>query len=175
MEQYSTTASFTGRADPVLAAAVATLTNNGFAIVDRMDGRATLTGPGLTSTRQNPILGTSRIEITARGQTLHVDADLGGVDTMRRFLTWFPLLLGLGLGLLFAVLGSAGWGGNVDLGVGLPWAPGVQRAFAALALGLLPVVPWLFISPLMIRMVRRRTQQALDTLANNAAFAGRSG
>jgi hypothetical protein len=173
VEQYSTTASFTGRADPVLSAAVTTLTNNGFAIVDRMNGRTTLAGPGLTSTRQNPILGASRIEIAVRGQTLHVDAELGGIVTMRRFLRWFPLLLGLGLGLLFAVLGAVVWEGKFDVGLGLPWPPGLQWFVATMALGILPVVPWLFISPLLIRMVRRRTERALDVLANNAAFAGR--
>ena len=60
MADYTTTASFAGPPEPVLAAAIATLTNNGFAIVDRSDRGATLTGPGLNSTRQNPLLGTSQ-------------------------------------------------------------------------------------------------------------------
>ena len=105
---------------------------------------------------------------------MHIDADLGGVDTMRRFLTWFPLLLGLGLGALFAVVGGVLFGRHFEVGFGVPWAQGALWVIVALGFGLLPVAPWFVISPLVVRLTRKRTQRALDVLANNAAFATRS-
>lgn len=173
VSDYTTTASFAGPAEPVLAAALATLTGSGFRIVDRTATGAVLTGPGLNSTRENPLLGASRVELAVEGATLRVRADLGGVASMRRLLVWLPLGLGLGLGLLFTVVGGLGFGRQSGVGFGVPWAPGGWWWVPGMAAGLLPVSPWVVLTPLMIRMVRRRTQRALDVLASNAVFAGR--
>jgi hypothetical protein len=171
MTTFSTSAAVPGNGPRALQFAVTTLTNNGFAITHCDSARATLTGPGLNSSRQNPILGASKIDLRAIDHRLHVDAELGGVDTMRRFLYWFPLLLGLGLGLLF-VVGGGLFGRQFGVDFGVPWAQGWQWVLFALGCSMLPVAPWLFLSPLMARWIRNRTERALETLANNAAYAG---
>lgn len=106
MNTFSTFAVTTKPTEDVLQAALLTLTNNGFAIVKRDGKSADLTGPGLNSTIHNPLLGASRIHLELHGHKLSLDAELGGVETMRRFLMRFPFMLGLGLGLFFWVVGG---------------------------------------------------------------------
>lgn len=153
-----------------LQSALATLTNNGFAISQRGADFATVTGPGLYSTKQNPILGASRVELRIDNNTLHVQAELGGIDSIRRFLIWFPFLLGLGLGAVFAAVGGIVFGQKYGVGFGVPWAQGWRWVVAAMAFAMLPVTPWLFLSPLTTKIVRKRTQRALETLAGNAVL-----
>jgi hypothetical protein len=172
MTSYSTSAAVSATPAEVLKSALTTLTNNGFAITHRDGASATLTGPGLNSSRQNPILGASKVNLRIVDHRLHVDAELGGVDTMRRFLIWFPLLMGVGLGLCFGVFGGSLVGRQFDVGFGVPWAKGWQWLLVALAGGMLPVAPWLVLSPMMIRWIRNRTHRALDTLANIVAYVG---
>jgi len=159
-----------GSSEGVLEFAIATLANNGFAITYRDATSATLTGPGLNSTRQNPILGASRITLVRRGSTFYAEAELGGVDTMQRFLMWFPFLLGLGLGLFFCVGGGLIFGRQMGVAFGVPWAPGWQWMVVAMGGAMLPVAPWLILSPLMVNMIRKRTQNAIETLVHNAVL-----
>ena len=170
MTTFSTSATVLGTPARALHSAVTTLTNNEFAIVHCDDARATLTGPGLNSTRQNPLLGATRIDLRVDDNRLDVDAELGGVDSMRRFLTWFPLLLGAGLGAVAGGLFFSQFGDDLDL----PWAEGWQRILFAVGAAMLPVAPWLVLSPMMARWICNRTQRALETLVNNAAHAGTS-
>ncbi len=168
MNTYSTSAVTTCSADGVLQTALATLTNNGFTIVNREKHSVDLTGPGLNSTKQNPLLGASAIHLEMRGQQLHLDAELGGVDSMRRFLMRFPFMLGLGLGLFFGVFGGVAFGRQFGVGFGVPWARGLMWMLFAMGIAMLPVTPWLFLSPMMSNMIRTRTQNALTTLVKNA-------
>jgi hypothetical protein len=117
-------------------------------------------------------LGASKIDLRIDDNTLHVHAELGGVDSMRRFLMWFPFLLGLGMGLLFCV-GGLLFGRQFDVGFGMPWAQDWQWMLVAIGGAMLPVAPWLVLSPLIARMIRSRTHRALETLAGNARFAAK--
>jgi hypothetical protein len=90
---------------------------------------------------------------------------------MRRFLMWFPLLLGLGMGLFFCVLGGLGFGQQLGVQFGVPWAQDWQWMLAAIGCAMLPVAPWLVLSPWIAGMIRNRTHRALETLAGNARFA----
>jgi hypothetical protein len=166
---YSTSASLHNRTTDSLQAALVTLTNNGFAITDRQRDSVSLSGPGLNSTRQNPLLGASQIELSIRGNELKVNAQLGGVDSMQRFLMRFPFLLGMGLGLMFCVVGGFTFGQLFGVRFGVPWAPGWKWILISMGIGLLPVIPWLVLSPLISQSIRKRTQRALDVLVNNAA------
>jgi hypothetical protein len=174
MSTFSTSAVTTRPTIDVLQAALAILTNNGFSIVDRDDHSASLDGPGLNSTRQNPLLGASKIHLELQGQQLRLDAELGGVDSMRRFLMRFPFLLGIGLGLLFGVIGGLVFGRQFGVGFGVPWAQGWTWMLIAFGGALLPVTPWLFLSPMMSNMIRTRTQDALTTLVKNAVQMSRT-
>ncbi len=146
-------------ADPTAALdrAIAALSTVGFRIEDRRPDSARLTGPRLTSTRQNPLLGAGTVELTAGHGELALDADLAGTRFLRQFVTWFPPLLVLALTLPWLVL--------VAVGV-LPPAQAIAPAVVA---GLqLPL--WLALGPLIRRRIIRGTEQALDTLVHNSAF-----
>jgi hypothetical protein len=104
---------------------------------------------------------------------LHLHAELGGVETMRRFLMRFPFLLGFGLAAFFAIGGGVFFGQLFGVGFGVPWAQGGRWVAMAMIFGILPVAPWVVISPLMVRMIRKRTHQALDVLAHNSSLTVR--
>jgi hypothetical protein len=150
-----------------LLVALVILANHGFTITDRDEHSAHLVGPGLHSTNPNPLLGASRIHLEMRDQQLRLQAELGGVHAMRRFIIRFPLLLGLVLGVLFAL---GGWvlGQPFPMGVGVPGAREWKWFALAMAAGLLPVAPWLFLGPVIASMVRTRTERALTSLVQNA-------
>lgn len=173
MSRYLTCEETAEGGGDAIQAAVDALAHQGFRIEQDKGKSATLVGPGMHSTRQNPLVGASEITLRVEGGMLHAEAELGGVDTMRRFLFRFPLLLGLGLGLTFAVAGGLAGGRAFGGGFGVPWAPGWRWLLLGLAAGLLPVAPWLVLSPLMARRIRRRTESAIDALIHNATFAAR--
>jgi hypothetical protein len=172
MTFFQTAAEFGGDPKAVLDSAIATLTHNGFAITQRDAASAALTGPGLTSTKQNAILGASRVLLNVRGNRLEAQAELGGVDRMRRFLMRFPFLLALGIGLLLGVGGGLLFGAQTGTRFGAPWAPGWTWLLVTLGISMLAVSPWVVLSPLMSRAMRNRTQTALETLVRNAVFQG---
>lgn len=164
---FSTAAAIPVPSGDALLAALVILTNNGFAITDRDEHSAHLVGPGLHSTNQNPLLGASRVHLEMREQQLCLQAELGGVHALRRFIIRFPLLLGLVLGVSFAL---GGWmlGLPFPMGVGVPGAREWKWFALAMAGGLLPVAPWLFLGPMIASIVRARTEKALTSLVQNA-------
>ena len=89
---------------------------------------------------------------------------------MRRFLMRFPFLLGLGLGLFFGVGGGLMFGQLFGVGFGVPWAQGWVWMLLALGFAMLPVTPWLVLSPMISKWIRTRTQNALQTLVRNAVL-----
>lgn len=84
MRTFSTSAELVKPFEEFLQSALVVLTSNGFIIewCDRM--AAEVTGPGLRSTRQNPLLGATRIRIERSGERVELSAELGGVEGMRR-------------------------------------------------------------------------------------------
>jgi hypothetical protein len=168
MTDFAITSETSATSTDVLQSAVTTLISNGFAMTNRDASSATLTGPGQRSTKQNPILGASRIVLRIDNGILHVDAELGGVDSMRRFVMWFPFLLGLGLGLAFTVVGGLTFGRIFGVGFGVPWAQGWRWVVIAMGSAFLPVAPWIVLSPMLVNIIRKRTHRALQTLVENA-------
>ena len=168
MQTYTTSAIMPRPSRETLQAALAILTNNGFTIVNRDERTANLIGPGLNSTKQNSLLGASKIYLTLDGNRLSLEAELGGVESMQRFLNRFPLLLGLGLGLLFCIIGGLAFGQQFGVGFGAPWVQGWKWVLVTFGFSMLPVTPWIFLSPWIGKMIRTRTQLALNTLVTNA-------
>ena len=123
------------------------------------DARLEAEGPGMNSTRENPLTGASRVRIVHRNGQLQLGAELGGVRKMCRFVAFFPMGLGLALAAFFAVL----FGMILRQGPS-PWLPAVIPLFA--------VAPWPLIAPALSRHITRRTVRALDTLLSNMASAG---
>lgn len=169
MSTYQTSAPLSVDPDQSLLFAIMTLTSNGFAIDQQSKNNASLLGPGMNNTRQNPLLGASRVEVGIVGKQLQIQAELGALDRMKRFVTWFPLLLPLFLACVFVVLGFT---------MGQPFAGafganngGFTWVLIVIGICLLPGLPWLVLSPMMSRWMEKRTKQALDTLVNNAVKA----
>lgn len=121
---------------------------NGLTITTAESTELTVTGPGLMSTKENPIRGVSVATFLAQGGALRVQAELGGAAFLGRFAIYFPIGLGLFMAAVFWVL--------------------LGKSAAVIAL--LSVSPWLILGPLMARMIRRRTEKALDALLQGAAI-----
>lgn len=160
--EYSKTVPFTGKAAKALEVARATFLPQGFQIVASTDYELRVTGPGLNSTKENPLKGITEASIIIRpsASAIEMKATLGGVEKMKKFLIFFPL----GLALFFLIVFGA-------LTLTLP----TLRNPIFLLIPLLALSPWLFLSPWMSRMIGTRTVRAIDTLLNNMAILGKDG
>ena len=168
METYSVSLPANDDTFDSLTKVVRSLTSVGFSVVKQDERRVELRGPGLRSTKQNPLLGATKIELRSTNRSVQMDAELGGVQTMQKFLTWFPPLLGLTLAVLFTLGGGITFGQAFGIGFGVPWAPGWKWIVVSFGFAFLPILPWLVLSPLMIRMIRKRTILALEKLLQSA-------
>jgi hypothetical protein len=157
--RYEKTVSFNGDADQAFEVAVAPLTSLGFRLTQRSPTAIEFEGPGMKSSRESALMGATQIRVTARSRELALEAELGGVEFMSRFVRYFPLGLALvlfvGLGIAFAVA----FGGRL----GMTW----MWPLAAAAGG--NVVLWLFLGPILASKFRNRTCAALDALLGNMA------
>lgn len=169
MTEYETSSQVSGAVSLALTSAISVLANNGFKILSREPEMSVLEGPGMNSTKQNALVGASKITLRAAGDCLRVEAELGSADRMRRFLMTFPFFLGMGLGLLFGISSGVVLGQAFGIGFGVPWAPGWQWLLFAMGISFLPVAPWLVLSPLIARSIAKRTRNALDLLVINAS------
>ena len=149
---YKTTVSFTGSSSAAMEAARSQFMANGFKIDQYSDEQLEVTGPGMYNNQQNPIVGVSHAKITISSSTIEICAELGGVKFMQMFLYIFPPALGIFLALVFACI------------------PSFPRRASLTAI--LPVLPWVVISPLMARWLKNRTTKAVDTLVHNMVNVG---
>ncbi|MDQ3818686.1 MAG: hypothetical protein M3362_13545, partial [Acidobacteriota bacterium] len=140
--EYAKTVPFTGRPAKALDIARSTLLPLGFQVVSSSDYELRATGPGINSTRENPLKGISEAAIVVRSSTIEMQAALGGVRKMKMFLTFFPL----GMALLFLIVFGT-------LALSVP----AFRHWWVFLIPLAALAPWIFISPMMIRMIERRT------------------
>src|SRR5205085_9122934 len=136
------TVPFTGRTAKALDIAKSTLLPLGFQVVSSSDYELRATGPGLNSTRENQLKGISEAAIIVRSSAIEMKAVLGGVRKMKMFLTLFSL----GMALLFLTVFGV-------LALSIP----TFRHWWVFLIPLAALAPWLFISPMMIRMIERRT------------------
>jgi hypothetical protein len=159
--QYAVSLPFSGNTDRAFRLAESALTAIGFRLTERTAGSLELVGPGMNSTRQSALVGASRIHLVRGPGELAVEADLGGVARMSRFVTLFPIGLVLGLGVVLSAVFSVLFG------------PGGWIAAVAAATGGNAVV-WLLLGPLMARAIRSRTCRGLDALLANMVTVGES-
>jgi hypothetical protein len=156
---YTKTISFEGKTAKAFDLAVAALTSLGFRMTSRDRSALDLTGPGMMSTRQSALLGASRIQVIRGARELSIEAELGGVKSMTRFVTLFPIGLSLFLCVLFFVVFSFVFDHRA-------WVVPVAAVTGANAL------LWLLLAPLLTRHVHARTCRGLDVLLDNMASAG---
>ncbi len=154
--QYSAKRRFTGDQAVAFSAIEATLLPNGFRVVDTSPHRRILKGPGLQSTRENPVRGATKVVVEVEGETLRLRAELNGVLFMALFVCIFPLSLWAG----FAVAGLLS---------------SAESASPLSGKALVGAAVWVVVGPALALWIRRRTIRALDDMLNNAVvFAVRN-
>ncbi len=159
--QYTASLSFSGNTEKAFGLAEFALTAIGFRLTQRTAESLEMVGPGMNSTRESALVGASRIHILSNPSALAIEADLGGVERMSRFVTLFPLGLALLLAILFAIL----FGTLFNTG---PWL------FTIVAVTGINAVVWLLVGPWMARRIRARTCRGLDALLANMVAVGQA-
>jgi hypothetical protein len=159
--QYAASLPFRGDTDKAFRLAESALTAVGFRLTERTAASVEMVGPGMNSSRESALAGASRIRlVTGRGE-LAVEADLGGVARLSRFVTLFPLGLCLFLAAVLSAVFAVVFGpGN--------WVIAVAAATGGVAL------LWLLLGPLLARGIRARTCRGLDALLANMVAVGES-
>lgn len=152
---YKISKAFSGSQEQLLRSFVTTLTQLGFRLEKQSHDTKEFLGPGMSTTRQSPLLGASVIHVKIEGRYVKVNAELGGVTRMKRFMVILIGSLCVGLGLIFGGLAAAGLlksrnGGEVHWWVVL-----------------LPFLPWIFLIPLISRSLEKRTRNAIETMVHN--------
>ena len=148
--RYTTTRAYSGATVDALRVIEETLLPNGFHIVKSDASRLELRGPGMWSSKENPIRGATVVSVEARDSVLHLDTSLGGVARLARFACVFPIVLWFVLGLMSATKAEAG---------------GLLTTKSLYWIGI-----WLVVGPALAFWIRRRTIGALDTMLLNASF-----
>jgi hypothetical protein len=153
---YRGTTSIVGSGDEALRVVRDALIANGFSVASTGGGSLEAQGPGMHSSRENPIRGVSRARARVHGSTLEIEADLGGVAR----LGWLLLILPITLGLILA---------------GVTWMQlsGAERAGDYLGPVLMTGI-WIVLAPLFLWHIRTRTVKAVEALLYSAANATRS-
>ena len=145
---------FRGDSEKALKVICDALTANNFRIESRDAQRVTFTSPGIGNTRENPLRGVSTGEVSVSAGNLTFKGETRSIQR----LIWFLVVFMIGMVIFFLIL----------FGVILRKQVGPQAAYIAP----LPFVPWIFLIPLIARMMRRKTQSAIQTLLHNAATMG---
>lgn len=158
--EYSKTVPFVGHTAKALDVARTNFMGQGFQIVASSNYELRVTGPGLDSTKENPLKGVSEASIIIRASAIKIKAMLGGTQKLNKFLRVFPL----GMALFFLLV----------IGVIALILPDFRQWWVFL-IPVLALSPWLFLSPIMTRWIEKRTVQALDTLLNNMVVMGKDG
>lgn len=158
--EYERTVAVSGSPEAALDVAEASLRARGFAISTEGQRALVAKGPGLRSTKQDPLLGVSWARVSAVPGGLRMEAELGGTERMRKLL----LLLVAGLEVVFIV------------GFGIVWLvlPTLRRMPILWLFVIAPTIPWLFFLPFLAGLIRKSTVIALDTfLAETVSEAER--
>lgn len=160
--EYEKTLPFAGDSETALKAARSVLMQTGFEVTPLEDGSFQARHSGSVNTRQNPLKGATTVVVAARGDSLALGAELGGVRKLRNFLIVF---IG-GMALLFLV------------GFGIFFLPKVRAGEMSPFMLLVPVAPffpWPVGIPLLVHFYRSRVKNALATLLENARTVGKVG
>jgi len=156
---YEKTVPFGGNMEKALEVAKNVFIQHNFQIVRGSDTEVEFTGPGMLSSRQNPLVGISRVCIRGTSGNLSIEAEFGGIRRLTKYLVLFIV----GMAIFFLVF----------FGIILPKQG--QPADKIILISLAPFIPWSVIIPLMAMWMKSRTAKSLDTLLNNMVALGREG
>jgi hypothetical protein len=152
---------FRGEVGRALDFAAESLTAEGFKVERRVAERLEAVGPELPGGRS--LLGAEmRIVVAARFGELRLEAELSGLEKLRRRMLRFVILLPLSLFVLQGVAFTLLMPRSVRV-----WTIGFAGGLAAFFIAL-----WLVIGPLIFGRFERRIRGALDRLLEDSAAAG---
>ena len=154
MIKHEASIKFDGDLKSAMAMAKNIFATNGFKLNENDQAALSLIGPGMNSTKQNPIRGISRGELKFTESTLEFSGELGGVEFMKKFLIFFPLALGIGITIVFVILTYF-----------------TKQNFPSAFIPLLAIAPWIFISPIIIKNIQKKTEEAIQTTLCNIVKA----
>jgi len=124
-----------------------------FQIDQKSETALELTGPGMISSRQNPLVGISNIRISQSRGSLSVEAQF---DSIRRLIKYLAVLI-IVMGVFFVIL------------FGILFTRQGQPVGTVVLISLAPLAPWPVLLPLIMAWLKCRTARALDVLLSNAA------
>lgn len=156
---YEKTEPFSGNMEKALETAKNVFIQHNFQIVGDSDSEVEFTGPGMLSSRQNPLVGISRVCIRGTSGNLSVEAEFGGNRKLIKYLVLFIVSMAIFFLVFFGII--------------LPKQG--QTAGKIILISLAPFIPWPVIIPLMAIWMKSRTAKALDTLINNMIAMGKEG
>jgi hypothetical protein len=155
--EYAATVPFTGSAKRALAVAQSTLISQNFQIVTSNEFELLAKGPGISSTRENPLKAVTDASFIIRNSAIEFKGELGGAEKMVKFLRIFPLALGAFFLILWTVLA-----------ISVP----IFRHWWIFVIAILPLTPWIVLGPLIGRSIQTRTRAAVDALISNMVLLG---
>ena len=156
---YEKTEPFSGNMEQVLEVAKNVFIQNNFKIVRHSDTEVEFTGPGMLSSRQNPVVGISRICIRGTSGNISIEAEFGGIRKLTKYLVVFIV----GMAIFFVVL------------FGILFSKQGQPLNKIILMSLAPFMPWPVLIPLIHIWMKSRTSKALDRLLTNMVTLGREG
>ena len=154
---YEKTEPFSGNVEKVLEVAKNVFIQHNFQIVRDSDTEVEFTGPGMLSSRQNPIVGISRICIRGTSGNLSIEAEFGGIRKLTKYLAFFIVGMAIFFVAFFGILFSKQW----------------QPLNKTILISLAPFAPWPVLIPLIYLWMKSRTSKALDRLLANMVALGR--
>ena len=156
---YEKTEPFSGNMEKVLEVARNVFIQHNFQIVRDSDTEVEFTGPGMLSSRQNPMVGISRICIRGSSGNLSLEAEFGGIRKLTKYLAFFIL----GMAIFFVVF------------FGILFSKQGQPLNKTILISLAPFILWPVLIPLIYLWMKSRTSKSLDVLVNNMVTLGREG
>src|SRR3954468_24541825 len=153
--QYTASRPSHGDPDKAFDLALAALTSLGFRLDQRTTSSVELSGPGMNSNRQSPLLGASRLNISFREGQLDLAAELQAAERLARFARVFSIALTFVLGLTLLIVFGTMFAGRAAPLLWLGPVVGVT---------LLNGGVWAVLGPLIPRNIQRRTRHGLESL-----------
>jgi hypothetical protein len=135
-------------------AAANVLIQHSFRITEKSETAVELTGPGMISSRQDPLVGISKIRISQSSGSLSVEAQFDSIRKLIKYLAAFIVVMGVFFLVLFAIL----------------FTRQGQPVGIVVLISLAPLAPWPVLLPLIMRWLKSRTARALDVLLSNIDY-----
>lgn len=124
-----------------------------FRITQKSETAVELTGPGMISSRQDPLVGISKIRISQSSGSLSIEAQFDSIRKLIKYLAVFIVGMGVFVVILFGILFTR---------QGKPVGTVVLISLA-------PFAPWPVLLPVIMIWLKSRTARALDVLLSNTA------